>query len=168
MCFRADDPGTFHSMYNLAETYRYLDDLEKATDLNKEALEGQKRVLGAEHPDTLKSLYQLAKLRRTTGNMEDAVELHRSVLDVRLRTLGPEHPDTIASLKASEEITEVNRRESRDEETMGEELNNCIGGEHGINTWSVVTTLWTLLAILAAVVGVVIGMSYAEKSLSFR
>jgi len=71
---------------------------DQAEELEVQALETRKRVLGLEHPDTLISMANLASTYRNQGRWDQAEELEIQALETRKRVLGLEHPDTLISM----------------------------------------------------------------------
>jgi len=71
---------------------------DQAEELEVQALETRKRVLGPEHPDTLISMANLASTYRNQGRWDHAEELEIQALETRKRVLGSEHPDTLTSV----------------------------------------------------------------------
>jgi len=71
---------------------------DQAEELEVQALETRKRVLGPEHPDTLISMANLASTYRNQGRWDHAEELEIQALETRKRVLGLEHPDTLISM----------------------------------------------------------------------
>ncbi len=63
--------------------------------MQREVLEVQRRVLGAEHPHTLRTTGSLASSLNSQGAYEEAAQMQREVLEVRRRVPGPsaEHHD---------------------------------------------------------------------------
>jgi hypothetical protein len=70
----------------------------KAEELQLQAVETLKRVLGQEHPDTLTSIANLASTYRNQGRWKEAEELEVQVMETRKRVLGQEHPHTLNSM----------------------------------------------------------------------
>jgi tetratricopeptide (TPR) repeat protein len=64
--------------------------------MNRRALEGDEKVLGAEHPDTLISVYNLAYLLQAKGQYDNASVLYQRAIAGFQKTLGPHHPTTLA------------------------------------------------------------------------
>ncbi|KAE8361552.1 purine and uridine phosphorylase [Aspergillus caelatus] len=71
---------------------------EEAEELDLQALELRKQVLGPEHPDTLTSMANLASTYQNQGRWKEAEELDVQVIELRKQVLGPEHPDTLTSM----------------------------------------------------------------------
>lgn len=64
--------------------------------LYREALEGQKKALGAAHPNTLRSMNNLAVLLKRVRNKYDEAEgLYREAHKGRKKALGVQNPDTL-------------------------------------------------------------------------
>ena len=72
---------------------------DQAEELEVQALETRKRVLGSEHPDTLTSVNNLALILRAQGKYVEAEKLNRRVLEERKRVMGELHPDTLTSVR---------------------------------------------------------------------
>jgi hypothetical protein len=62
-------------MANLAATYQSQGRWTEAEELEVQAMETRKRVLGQEHPDTLTSMANLASMYRGQGRWIEAEEL---------------------------------------------------------------------------------------------
>jgi tetratricopeptide (TPR) repeat protein len=71
---------------------------KKAEELQIQAVEGRKMVLGLEHPDTLNSINNLASTYWNQGRWKEAEELEVQVTETRKRVLGLEHPNTLTSI----------------------------------------------------------------------
>ena len=71
---------------------------KEAEELEVQAIETRKRVLGKEHPDTLTSIGNLAATFRSQGRWEEAEELELQVVEAKNRVLGEEHQDTLTSM----------------------------------------------------------------------
>ncbi|KFY18198.1 hypothetical protein V492_00079 [Pseudogymnoascus sp. VKM F-4246] len=70
----------------------------EAEQLELQALDLWKRLLGEEHPDTIQSMANLASTWQQQGRSNDAEQLMLQVLDLRKSMLGEEHPDTILAM----------------------------------------------------------------------
>lgn len=70
---------------------------DEAEQVQRRALEIERRVLGPEHPTTLASMYNLGVLLQTMERYEEAETVHREALEIEQRVLGPDHPDVGAS-----------------------------------------------------------------------
>jgi hypothetical protein len=70
----------------------------KAKELELQAVEMRKRVLGAEHFHTLISMANLALTYKNQGQWKEAEDLEVQVKETSLRMLGAEHPDTLTSM----------------------------------------------------------------------
>jgi len=64
--------------------------------MNRRALAGHEKVLGADYPDTLISIYCLADLLSNTQRFSEALSLYDRAVAGYRRVLGPEHPTTVA------------------------------------------------------------------------
>jgi tetratricopeptide (TPR) repeat protein len=69
-----------------------------AEQMEQEALESRRELLGEEHPDTLTSMSNLALVLRRQGKYNEAEEMNRRTLELTERVLGKEHPDTLTSM----------------------------------------------------------------------
>jgi tetratricopeptide (TPR) repeat protein len=67
----------------------------EAEQLQRDAIEKEKRVLGPEHPDTLNGMMNLGVIMRRMGRYADAERIYRETLAIHSRVLGAEHPDTL-------------------------------------------------------------------------
>ena len=63
--------------------------------MERELLDVQRRVLGAEHPDTLYTRSNLAASLNGQGRHAEAEQMELELLDVQRRVLGETHPDTL-------------------------------------------------------------------------
>jgi tetratricopeptide (TPR) repeat protein len=71
---------------------------QSALTLQRQALDGLRKVLGADHPKTLHSMNHLADIRRDIGDSQGACDLFEQTLAARRRVLGADHPDTLHSM----------------------------------------------------------------------
>ena len=69
-----------------------------AEKLEREVLEGRRRVLGKEHPDTLISMRHLAWSLYQQGRLPEAEKLERETLQLDRRVLGAENPETAKAM----------------------------------------------------------------------
>jgi tetratricopeptide (TPR) repeat protein len=92
------DLATLTSMNNLARTYAYQGQWEKAKTMWLEVVEQRKEVLGTENQDTLTSVGNLADACFHCGQPEEAENLQLGVLEKTKRTLGEDHQDTLISM----------------------------------------------------------------------
>ncbi|KAI1840261.1 hypothetical protein JX266_013542 [Neoarthrinium moseri] len=69
---------------------------EEAEVMNRRALDGYQKALGADHPDTLTSVYNLAYLCQEQDRFEEADQYYLTALDGYRKVLGPAHPITLA------------------------------------------------------------------------
>jgi hypothetical protein len=72
----------------------------KAEELQLQAVEIRKRVLGLEHPDTLTSMNNLAFTLKSQGCDVDAIELMVECVRLRKKVLGIDHPHSQSSIEA--------------------------------------------------------------------
>ncbi|CUS08029.1 unnamed protein product, partial [Tuber aestivum] len=71
---------------------------DESETMNRRALEGRERILGAGHLDTLMSVSHLAIVLWRQGKYSVSEAMNRRALEGREKVLGPEHPDTLTSL----------------------------------------------------------------------
>jgi tetratricopeptide (TPR) repeat protein len=71
---------------------------KEAEELQVQAMETRKRVLGEEHPDTLTSMANLASTYWNQGRWTEAEKLDVQVMETRKRVLGEEHPSMLTSI----------------------------------------------------------------------
>ena len=88
---------TLWTLHVLAGIYQDEGRLKDAEKLNGEAIQAQRRVLGAEHPDTLASELDQADIYSGEGKYAEAEALDRELLTVQRRRLGEDHPEHSAS-----------------------------------------------------------------------
>ncbi|EUC58303.1 kinesin light chain, partial [Rhizoctonia solani AG-3 Rhs1AP] len=81
-------------MNDLASAYSRLARHHEAEQLQFQALNARKRVLGEEHPDTLVSMNDLASSYSYLGRWDEAEELFNKAISIAERTLGDQHPRT--------------------------------------------------------------------------
>jgi tetratricopeptide (TPR) repeat protein len=86
-------------MNNLGEVYVDRGQLTEGEPLLAGALDGRRRVLGAEHPETLTSLHNLAWLRDKQKRHDESVATYLQVIELRRRVLGADHPHTLLSME---------------------------------------------------------------------
>ena len=82
---------------NIAVSYYYQGEYNKALPLNQKALKIYKEVLGDYHPDTASSYGNLASLYQSQGEYDKALPLSKKALKIREEVLGNNHPDTATS-----------------------------------------------------------------------
>src|SRR5262249_20928000 len=93
-----DDPGTLTSMNNLASSYYFAGQLDRALPLYEETLKLRKAKLGADHSDTLLSMHYLAISYAAGGRTQEALRLDEETVQRRKAKLGPNHPQTLKSV----------------------------------------------------------------------
>ncbi|KAE8135653.1 violaceus kinesin [Aspergillus pseudotamarii] len=71
---------------------------KEAEELEVQAIELRKHVLGPEHPSTLTSMANLASTYWNQGRWKEAEELEMQVIELRTQVLGPKHPSTLTSM----------------------------------------------------------------------
>ena len=82
---------------DLANDLYQLGEVQAARDLDQDALDRLRRVLGDDHPHTLSCASNLAIDLRKLGEVQAARDLDQDTLERRRRVLGEGHPDTLAS-----------------------------------------------------------------------
>ena len=98
--FGDTDPQTLNSLEALGLLSNEEGRYGEAEALETKALEGQRKILGADHPNTLNSMHNLAVVYENMGRYPEAEALQKQALDSRRRTLGDANPDTLHSLAA--------------------------------------------------------------------
>ncbi|KXX73750.1 Nephrocystin-3 [Madurella mycetomatis] len=105
----------------------------EAEQMQRQALELRKKVLGEEHPDTLGSINNLATILGNLKRYEEAEQIHRQALELRKKVLGEEHPDTLGSIN-NLAITLGNLRRYKEAEQMHRQVfelrKKVLGEEH--------------------------------------
>ena len=91
-------PNTLTSMNNLGTLLETKGDTAAAEPLLREALEGQRSVLGSQHPQTLNSICNLGALLDAKGDLAAAELLLREGLQGQRSVLGNGHADTLVSV----------------------------------------------------------------------
>jgi tetratricopeptide (TPR) repeat protein len=96
-----DDPPNMIGIANRCGWYLFLQGKYKeAEEMYRQALQGSKKVLGAEHPDMLKSINYLGNVLDSQGKYEEAEAMHRQAREGYEKVLGAEHPDTLRSVNS--------------------------------------------------------------------
>ena len=85
-------------MNNLGTLLETKGDTAAAEPLLREALEGQRSVLGSQHPQTLNSICNLGALLDAKGDLAAAELLLREGLQGQRSVLGNGHADTLVSV----------------------------------------------------------------------
>jgi len=144
-----DDPNLFLGQQGLAASLAARGDWERAEGLLRSALEGQKRVLGAEHPDALNTAANLAAALLARGDAPAAEEMQREVLRVLERDRGVGSPE---ALMAQGNLLETLR--SRGDEDGEERLLRAVAagleaaaGPDSPDAWTAKTNLARALAL---------------------
>jgi tetratricopeptide (TPR) repeat protein len=71
---------------------------DNVEQMELQAMNMRKKVLGAEHPYTLVSIGNLANAYCSQGRWKEAEQLQVQVMNMRKKVLGAEHPDTLISM----------------------------------------------------------------------
>jgi non-specific serine/threonine protein kinase/serine/threonine-protein kinase len=72
--------------------------LDEAEKFYREALEGQRRVLGDDHEKTLSTINNMGSVLEAQRRFDEALVFHEEALERKRRVLGEDHPVTISSL----------------------------------------------------------------------
>ena len=80
-------------MYNLANTYNWLNRLDEAVRLYEDALDIRKRVLQSNHPKIGNTMYNLALTYNHLGRFQDALTQMEEALAVYKRAYPPGHSE---------------------------------------------------------------------------
>lgn len=86
---------TLRAARHLASAYRRSGDYAQARDLDADALQRLRQVLGSDHALTLKAANNLAIDLRLTGDLAGAKVLNEDTLSRRRRVLGEDDPETL-------------------------------------------------------------------------
>ena len=70
----------------------------EAETLERQALVGERRLLGPEDPLTLETMDNLAVVLQQQGHYGEEEKLEREVIEVSTRVLGPENAQTLRSM----------------------------------------------------------------------
>jgi tetratricopeptide (TPR) repeat protein len=92
---RPDGAGYLRAAAGIADT---LGQYAKAETLYLQALEIDKKSLGAEHPDVAIGLNNLAQVYYQQGQYAKAAPLYLQALEINKKALGPEHRDVATNL----------------------------------------------------------------------
>ena len=82
-------------MQNLAVLYTSEGRFSAAEPLYLKALDGSRRIVGAEHPKTLMVMGNLAALYSAEKRFVEAGPLIEKTVEISRRTLGAENPETL-------------------------------------------------------------------------
>jgi tetratricopeptide (TPR) repeat protein len=88
----------------IGQTYMDLGLYPSARTQLEQALELQRRVLGAQNPRTLKTIRRLGRTVHLQGKYAEAEALLRQSMEVQRRVLGSEHADTLGSMNNLAEV----------------------------------------------------------------
>ena len=83
---------------DLGNTLSRLGDARKAIELNQNALDIRRQILGERHHDTASSFDSVGIALGELGEHRKALEYHQKALDIRREVLGEKHSDTATSL----------------------------------------------------------------------
>ncbi len=95
---RRNDPVYAYTECRLANTYRLLQEYDKATPLMKEALKTQRANLPLDHPDVIETLNLYSLLCYDTGRYEMASELAGQAYHLALETYGKDNGQTLMGM----------------------------------------------------------------------
>jgi non-specific serine/threonine protein kinase/serine/threonine-protein kinase len=78
---------------NLANTLLQEGKLDEAESLQREALEGRRRMMGPNHPETQFAIANLANILAAQKRYIEAERLYRDALQGEIKALGDSHPE---------------------------------------------------------------------------
>jgi len=84
--------------HTLATLYKTLGNYDRAEELQRKALETQRRALGDDHEDTIVGISDLGTIREAQGKLPEAEALHREAMERSVRVLGRDHKQTQIAL----------------------------------------------------------------------
>jgi eukaryotic-like serine/threonine-protein kinase len=126
-------PDTLTSLDSTCGNLWAAEELEKAEQFCREALEKRRYFLGEEHPDTLTSLDHLAVIFIAQEKLDDAETTVRKVLALRRRIIGESNKDTLDSMNSLAVVLWLQGRLSEAAPLVEEVLvkyRQVLGGEH--------------------------------------
>ncbi len=90
--------NTLMAMNDLANGYQRKGELDRAQELQGEALRLSLEAFGREDAETITYMHNLAHVYAARGNPVEAEKRFREVLELRRRILGPENPITLGTM----------------------------------------------------------------------
>jgi tetratricopeptide (TPR) repeat protein len=94
-----EHPDYTQTLVNIANTHADLGNLEKAEDLQRQALETERRILqGEARSDLAYTTNNLATVLADQGKFEEAIDLHLESLSLRREFMGDDSPEVVISL----------------------------------------------------------------------
>ena len=90
-----DEIAALNLKEQLAYTYMYAEQFDKAFDLYTHVIDDRTAIQGHNHRDTLSSRNNLAYAYYWEGHTDKAIDLFKQVLDDRTRILSSDHEDTL-------------------------------------------------------------------------
>ena len=90
-----DEIAALNLKEQLAYTYMYAEQFDKAFDLYTQVIDDRTAIQGHNHRDTLSSRNNLAYAYYWEGHTDKAIDLFKQVLDDRTRILSSDHEDTL-------------------------------------------------------------------------
>ncbi len=90
-----DEIAALNLKEQLAYTYMYAEQFDKAFDLYTQVIDDRTAIQGHNHRDTLSSRNNLAYAYYWEGHTDKAIDLFEQVLDDRTRILSSDHEDTL-------------------------------------------------------------------------
>ena len=90
-----DEIAALNLKEQLAYTYMYAEQFDKAFDLYTQVIDDRTAIQGHNHRDTLNSRNNLAYAYYWEGHTDKAIDLFEQVLDDRTRILSSDHEDTL-------------------------------------------------------------------------
>jgi CHAT domain-containing protein/Tfp pilus assembly protein PilF len=85
-------------LHDLGDAYLYLEELDNAERITRQAFERLAQKYGPDHPNLSNPLQNLGIIARQRGHYSEALELFERAHRIRETTLGPQHPYTAAVL----------------------------------------------------------------------
>jgi serine/threonine-protein kinase len=83
---------------SLANAYYYMGDLEKSEEINRQALQLDRKLFGAHHPHVAVDLYNLGNIQLDHGRYREGEQLFHRALEISRAWYGDAHPKTASNL----------------------------------------------------------------------
>ncbi|QEG42008.1 tetratricopeptide repeat protein [Roseimaritima ulvae] len=93
------DPLALQQMAALADTFRQLQQLDRAIEVLQQTVDGQTKRLGAQHAQTVLSMHDLAYTLGEAGRYQEAEHLYEVVVRRRTEIFGADGEYTLLSLE---------------------------------------------------------------------
>src|SRR5262249_21816859 len=85
-------------MSTIGDVYESLGLLQRAEELERQALEIDRRVFGPDRMETAEAITNLGVTLQTRGKYKEAEVLHREAIAAKTRLVGPGDPRTLRSM----------------------------------------------------------------------